>query len=146
MMKRLYLIMFMAGTLTLSAYLLGLYRPSNYRTSGPWLIDRPARETLRLHSRDARIAADVVSDVLLWAVVTYPVADALLAATMLRADAPLPVEMAAQTALVLSATAALTYLTKGLVARERPIGRACRAYAQYAPECGDDVPPLSFWN
>jgi membrane-associated phospholipid phosphatase len=135
-----------AGTLTLSAYLLGLYRPSQFRTTGPWLFDRPAREALRMEGRNERIAADIASDVLLWAVVTYPVADALLAATALRARAPVAVEMAVQTSLVLSATAALTYLTKNLVGRERPIGRACRAYSGYAPECGDDVPPLSFWS
>jgi membrane-associated phospholipid phosphatase len=135
-----------AGTLTLSAYLLGLYRPTDYRTTGPWLFDRGARDALRMEGRNARIAADTASDVLLWAVVMYPVADALLAATALHAHAPVAVEMAVQTALVLSATAALTYLTKDLVGRERPIGRACRAYSGYAPECGDDVPPMSFWS
>jgi membrane-associated phospholipid phosphatase len=132
--------------LTLSAYLLGLYRPDEYRTSGPWLFDGAVRDSLRLRSEQGRIAADVASDIALWAVVTYPIADALLAGTVLRADSRVPVEMAVQTTLVLSAAAALTYLTKDLVGRERPIGRACRAYAGYAPECGDEVPPLSFFS
>jgi membrane-associated phospholipid phosphatase len=135
-----------AGTLTLSAYLLGLYRPSHFRTTGPWLFDRGAREVLRMESRNARITADAASDVLLWTVVMYPVVDAVLAATALQAEKPVAVEMAVQTSLVLSSAAALTYLTKNLFGRERPIGRACRAYSGYAPECGDDVPPLSFWS
>jgi membrane-associated phospholipid phosphatase len=134
------------GVLTLSAYLLGLYRPDEYRTSGPWLFDRAARDSLRLRSEQGRIAADVASDIALWAVVTYPIADALLAGTILRADSRVPTEMAIQTTLVLSATAALTYLTKDLVARERPVRRACRVYAGYAPDCANDVPALSFFS
>ncbi len=134
------------GVLTLSAYLLGLYRPDEYRTSGPWLFDGAVRDSLRLRSEPGRIAADVASDIALWAVVTYPIADALLAGTVLRGDSRLPAEMAVQTTLVLSAAAAFTYLTKDLVARERPVARACRVYAGYAPDCGEEVPALSFFS
>jgi membrane-associated phospholipid phosphatase len=134
------------GVLTLSAYLLGLYRPDEYRTTGPWLFDRAARDALRLRSEQGRVTADIASDIALWAVVTYPIADALIAGTLLDADHRVPIEIAVQTTLVFSAAAALTYLTKDLVARERPIGRACRAYSEYAPECGEDAPPLSFFS
>jgi membrane-associated phospholipid phosphatase len=135
-----------AGTLTLSTYLLGLYRPTNYRTTGPWLFDLQAREALRIPGRDARITADTVSDVLLWTVLAYPLADALLAATALRAREPVPIEMAVQTSLVLSATAALTYFTKGMVGRERPVAGACRAHSGHSSECGADAAPVSFWS
>jgi membrane-associated phospholipid phosphatase len=134
------------GVLTLSAYLLGLYGADEYRSTGPWLFDGAARDALRLRSAEERHVADVTSDIALWTAVTYPIADALIAGTLLRADSRVPVEMAVQTTLVLSAAATLTYLSKALLARERPMASACRRNPRYAPDCGDESPPLSFFS
>jgi membrane-associated phospholipid phosphatase len=132
------------SVLAVSALALALYEPGAHRHTGPWLFDGGVRSGLRLDSESGRDALGTVSDIGLWTLVTYPFFNALLAATVLDAERPLPLEMAVQSALVLSGAAFVTYLSKDLFARERPFGAACRADAGYAPECGDKTPASFF--
>jgi membrane-associated phospholipid phosphatase len=134
------------GVLSVSALVLALTEPDEARTSGPWLFDDPARDALRLESPDARRTADVASDIGLWSIAAYPFVDALLAATVLKADRRVPVEMAIQSALVISAAANVAYLAKNLVARDRPFGPSCKRDPGYASECADNDPPVSFMS
>jgi membrane-associated phospholipid phosphatase len=135
-----------AGVLGVSTVALALHQPEHSHTSGPWLFDDPARDALRLESPGARDSADTASDVGLWTVTAYPFVDALLAATVLKADRRVPVEMAIQSALVITAASTVAYLTKNLVARERPFGPPCSEDPDYAPECVLHAPPVSFMS
>jgi membrane-associated phospholipid phosphatase len=116
------------------------------RSTGPWYFDDPARDALRLESPDARDAAGIVSDVGMWTLVSYPFVDAMLAATVLKADRRVPIEMAVQSALVISAAASAAYLTKAVSGRERPFAPGCRRDPDYARECSENVPPASFFS
>lgn len=129
-----------AGTMGVAALVLSLLPPDDHNVSGSWLFDAGVRQGLRLGSPGARATADTLSDIGLWSLVSYPFVDAALAATLLQADRRVPVELAVQAALVLSAAALTAYATKNLIARERPFGPSCRADRGYAPECADRHP------
>lgn len=135
-----------AGTMGVAALVLSLLPPDDYNASGPWLFDADVRDGLRLESPGARSTADTLSDIGLWSLVSYPFVDAVLAATLLKADRRVPVELAVQSALVLSAAALAAYSFKNLVARERPFGAYCRADRGYAAECAEGAAPASFMS
>jgi membrane-associated phospholipid phosphatase len=110
-----------AGHMTLSD-------PDDARWQGPVFLDYGARSSLRFGSDGARSAADTVSDVLLYALVSYPlVIDTGLVAWGIHDSPDVASQMFAITSQAYTLTYFVTMITKHAVARERPYGQQCES-------------------
>ncbi len=108
-------------------------------------FDDAARDALRLHSRGARRAAGITSDVMWIGLTLYPgLVDSLLLATVehRRPDVGWQLFMTyGESAL---AAGLVTVATQGLAGRARPLAAECALDAEYDPHCGTAQQSRSF--
>lgn len=97
--------------------------PDTPRWRGGILMDEPVRDGLRLGCSEARQTASEVSDVLLLGLLAMPLVDAGVA--MGRGQVGSSGRMILIDFQALSMASATLALTRNLVGRERPYGRAC---------------------
>jgi membrane-associated phospholipid phosphatase len=113
--------------------------PSEPRlSSSPF--DEAARDALRLSSRDARRAADDISDITLSLLTSYALlVDPIVAAAYSHESPSAGVQLALVTIETLAITAALEGLLKMVVGRERPYGRGCGVtISEETDDCADN--------
>jgi membrane-associated phospholipid phosphatase len=116
----------MAASLTLSALeAFGAESPRAARFRGGLLFDEPMRDLLRFESPDARIAAGVVSDVILWSLVAAPVIDHVFALALGDRDLETVGRMLLVDLQAYALTTVIVNIAKASVGRARPDANAC---------------------
>lgn len=126
---------FAAGQTLQVAASVTLWNQPTRNFDGPILFDKPARDFMRFHTRDARTAAATVSDMMYYALLALPAIEAPIVAGI-RGER----EVAVQTFAInweSYAFAGATAIALEKVGRARPMARECDRDSSYDRRCDE---------